>query len=231
MPTPNESKRNLNIAHIAPFVAYLLGTAFIARFGDEWYPVLYSGLVVGFCVWLPWLYAGQQIFKPHWRVLPAVLVGLLGIALWISISQLHIETQLAAYLPNGLQPDPRVSYNPFEHLTGWAVWGFIAARVLGITVVVALVEELFWRSFLLRWLIDPDWEKVPLGEYTLASCWIVTLMFAMAHPEWLAAAVYCLLLNLLLYRKKDLWLCIVAHGTSNLALAIYVLNTEHWWLW
>lgn len=53
----------------------------------------------------------------------------------------------------------------------------------------------------------------------------------MAHPEWLAAAVYSLLMNGLLYWKKDIWQCIVAHGVSNLLLAVYVLASGNWWLW
>ena len=104
-------------------------------------------------------------------------------------------------------------------------------RLVGIAVLVPIAEELFWRGFLLRWLIDPEWEEIKLGEYTHHSCAIVVLMFTVAHPEWLAAASYCLLINGLLYWKKDLWQCVVAHAVSNLVLAIYVLQTGHWWLW
>jgi hypothetical protein len=59
----------------------------------------------------------------------------------------------------------------------------------------------------------------------------VTLMFTLAHPEWMAAAVYCVLLNLLLSWTRDLWNCVVAHGVSNLVLGVYVLWTDSWELW
>lgn len=218
-------------AHVIPFVLYLFGTSFLARFGDEWYPLLYGGLVLGMLVYLAWLLVGKSILRPHWRVLPAVVVGLVGIVLWVSLASLHVEEWLAQWLPIWLRPEARVAYNPLEHLSGVREWAFITVRLLGIAVVVPIAEELFWRGFLLRWLIDPEWERVPLGEFTLSSCLTVTLMFTLAHPEWLAAAVYCLLINVLLYWKKDLWLCVVAHAVSNFALAMYVLATGAWWLW
>jgi membrane protease YdiL (CAAX protease family) len=59
----------------------------------------------------------------------------------------------------------------------------------------------------------------------------VTLLFTAAHPEWLAAAVYCAILNGLIYWKRDLWSCVVAHATSNLLLAVYILTTATWELW
>ncbi len=218
-------------AYIVPFAIYLLGTSLIARWGDEWYPLLYSLLVAALLCCIAWLLKGTGIVRLHWRIAPAIVVGLLGIALWIVLASLHIERLLAEFLPTWLRPESRVAYNPLEQLEGVALWGFIAARLAGIAVVVPLAEELFWRGFLLRWLIDPEWEKVPLGEYSHSSCTIVTLMFTLAHPEWLAAAIYCLLLNALLYWKRDLWLCVVAHAVSNFVLACYVLVTGEWWLW
>jgi membrane protease YdiL (CAAX protease family) len=59
----------------------------------------------------------------------------------------------------------------------------------------------------------------------------VTILFALAHPEWVAALAYCALLNGLLYWRRNLWDCIVAHAVSNLVLGIYVLATGNWMLW
>lgn len=218
-------------SYVAPFVFYLAGTSLIARWGDAWYPWLYGLLVVGLLGALAWLLAGKEILRPHLRIASGVAVGLVGIAMWIGLASLHVEQTLAEFLPEWLRPEARVAYNPLQQLDGLSVWAFIAVRLAGIAIVVPLAEELFWRGFLLRWLIDPEWEKVPVGEFTLSSCAIVTLMFTLAHPEWLAAASYCLLINALLYWKRDLWLCVVAHAVSNFVLAIYVLSTGEWWLW
>ena len=211
---------------------YLLGTAFIGRFGKSGYPIGYTLVAVLVAISIFVLCRNREIFKPHWKVLPGVGLGLLGIAAWILLSKLHLERYVTDLLPTFLKPPDRAGYNPFEELgTGLQAWAFVAVRLIGIAILVPIAEELFWRGFLLRWLIDPEWERVPLGDYTLSSCAIVTFMFTLAHPEWLAAAVYCLLINALLYWKRDLWQCMVAHATSNFALAVYVLMTAEWWLW
>ncbi|MEM7475788.1 MAG: CAAX prenyl protease-related protein [Planctomycetota bacterium] len=224
-------------AFIVPFVLYLLGTNFISAFGDEAYPIGYT--VVALVVAASILFyrrgkdaSGERILKPHWNIGWGVLFGVIGLFLWLGACWLHLESYMAPYLPSFIQPGKRVGYNPFEHLSeGLAVWSFIAVRLVGIAVIVPIAEELFWRGFLLRWLIDPEWKKIKLGEFTYESCGIVVLMFTLAHPEWLAAATWCLLINGLLYWKKDLWQCVVAHAVTNLLLAIYVLNSGHWWLW
>jgi CAAX prenyl protease-like protein len=99
---------------------------------------------------------------------------------------------------------------------------------------IAHVDDLngiVWRGFLSRWLKSPNWEQVPLGDFSKGSFWGVVVLFALAHPEWLAAASYSAMLNGLLMWKRDLWNCIVAHAVSNMLLAVYILKTEAWWLW
>ena len=40
-------------------------------------------------------------------------------------------------------------------------------------------------AWLMRWLIDPDFEKVPLGTYSAQAFWIVAVLFASEHgPYW-----------------------------------------------
>ena len=218
-------------SYVIPFVLYVLGTNVAAQVSGL-YPPAYVAVVVlgGIVTWL--LLRGRRIVVPHWRVAEAVVVGLVGIALWIGLSELRLEERIATYLPGWLRPGERIGFNPFEELTQpLAAWSFIAVRLIGLAVLVPVAEELFWRGFLLRWIISPDWQDVPLGKFSTTSFLLVTLLFMLAHPEWLAAACYCMLLNGLLNWKRDLWSCIVAHGVSNLVLGVYVLSTGTWWLW
>ncbi|MBX3420700.1 MAG: CAAX prenyl protease-related protein [Pirellulaceae bacterium] len=218
-----------------PFVVYLVGSAMLSKLSTQSYPFGYAVVAAASALTLWWLLprpARSTLFTIHPRIFWGVLVGTLGIAWWILLSHLHLEKQLTAGFPEWLQVGERVSFNPLEKIADpWARAGFLAVRLLGIAVIVPLVEELFWRGFLLRWTIDPEWQDVPLGTFTWASCGIVTALFTLAHPEWFAAASYCLLINGLLYWKRDLWQCIVAHSVSNFLLAMYVLQTGHWWLW
>src|SRR5262249_2231755 len=110
-------------------------------------------------------------------------------------------------------------------------WAFIVIRVVGLVVLVPVVEELFWRGFLIRWLISPNWQRQKPGQFTWFSFVAVTLLFALAHREWLAGAGFCGVLNGRLYWKRDLWNCVVAHAISNLVLAGYILSTGNWQLW
>jgi uncharacterized protein len=220
---------------VVPFVLYLVGSAWLAKLPTNWYWLGYA-CVAAFClIALAFLLSSHQrkkLFRLHANIGIGIAVGVVGIGLWIGFSQLRLEQQVAGYLPSWLQPSERAGFNPWDQLDGsLAIGAFLAVRIIGIAVVVPLVEELFWRGFLLRWSIDPDWENVPLGSFTWRSCLTVTALFTLAHPEWLAAASYCLLINGLLYWKKDLWQCIVAHAVSNLLLVVYVLATDNWWLW
>jgi CAAX prenyl protease-like protein len=217
-------------AFVCPFVLYVVLTMVAAKFPSA-YPLAYTlvVVVVGSAIFL--LLRGQHIFRPHWRIGGAILVGVVGIVLWIVLSSAKLEEALTTGFPSWLRPQARVGFDPFAELPRLAAIGFIVVRLFGLAIIVPIAEELFWRGFLLRWLISADWEKVPLGRFSVSSFVVVTLLFTSAHPEWFAAAVYCTLLNLLLYWKKDLWSCVVAHGVSNLVLGIYVLTTETWWLW
>ncbi len=77
-----------------------------------------------------------------------------------------------------LRPGVRTAYNPFEELTQpWAIYTFIAFRMVGLSLLVPVAEEIFWRGFLARWLISEDWQDVKLGTYTPSSFWYVVGMF------------------------------------------------------
>ena len=65
--------------------------------------------------------------------------------------------------------------------------GFLAVRMLGLVVLVPLIEELFYRSFLMRWVVDPNYTRVPIGRVTPLGLAATTGVFAFSHPEWLPA--------------------------------------------
>ena len=104
-------------------------------------------------------------------------------------------------------------------------------RIGGAIVVVPIMEELFWRSFLVRYTINSDFRKVPLGFFTLQSFLITALLFGLEHnfifAGMLAGAIY----NIVLHRTRSLAQCILAHSVTNLSLAIYVLYTGKWYFW
>ncbi len=219
------------LAYVLPFVLYLLLTQVPAQFPDH-YAWMYAVVVAVVGLATVVVLLNRRLIRPHRDVAAGVVVGVVGIVLWILLCHLRWEEALAGYLPEFLRPSERPGFNPFEEFSSTAaVWGFVVVRFIGLAVLVPVAEELFWRGFLLRWLISPEFERRELWRFTPGSFAAVMLLFTAAHPEWFAAAVYCALLNGLIYWKRDLWNCIVAHGVSNLILGIYVLSTGAWHLW
>ncbi len=140
-------------------------------------------------------------------------VGLVAIVIWIAIDPLYPKLSHAAPF------DPSGRY------------GFIAVRVFGAVAVVPLMEELFWRAFLIRWLVKEDFKSVPVGTFTWPSFLITVALFGAEHNQWLAGLICGALYNWLLYRTRCVWSCVVAHAVSNAALAAWVLVTGDWKFW
>ena len=93
------------------------------------------------------------------------------------------------------------------------------------------MEELFWRGFLIRWLVDANWKAVPVGTFTLRSFWVTTVLFGLEHEQWLAGLFCGALLNALLYRTRSVFACVLAHAVANALLAGWILSRGAWQLW
>jgi len=120
-------------------------------------------------------------------------------------------------------------YNP--GLFGASAPLLAGVRLLGAAAVVPVMEELFWRSFLLRYLIAADFAKVPIGRFTWPSFLISSVLFGLEHNMYLAGIMAGVAYNLLLYRTKSVAQCVLSHAVTNLLLGIYVLYTGSWQFW
>ena len=131
--------------------------------------------------------------------------------------------------PWAMQGQP-TGYNPFQ---AGAAGGMILAslRMIGAVIVVPIMEELFWRSFLIRYLVTPTFTTVRLGTFTPLSGGATVVLFGLEHHLWLAGMMAGAIYNLLLYKTRRLWPCILAHATTNLLLGIHVLVTGEWHWW
>lgn len=143
---------------------------------------------------------------------------------------------------------------PFIEVTGepWANTGFLL-RLFSASLIVPVFEELFIRGYIFRAALQWDFNRsnkrtvsalnqtldndsvneVRPGAWSFAAIGISTIAFAAGHMpiEWLAAVAYSILISILWIIRKDLLSCMVAHGTTNLALALYVYFTGHWGFW
>ena len=150
----------------------------------------------------------------------AVFLGLVTLGIWIIFFEIWpVKTNVIF--------DPDV----FKSL-GIRV-GAIFLRCLGSCLLIPLIEEVFWRSFLMRCMISGDFLSVRLGTYTPLSFWVSVISFALVHPfsQWGLAGLTGALYGLYLIKTKNLVGCILAHATTNLGLGIYIIVTGHWELW
>jgi CAAX prenyl protease-like protein len=195
---------------------------------------------VGGAFWLAspeyWIYPAQTIFCGalllwFWReyglraarqIAFALVVALLVFALWISPQTLlGFAPRLDGFNPEIFSGQPA------------AYWTTIALRFLRLVIVVPLVEEIFWRGFLLRYFINEKFYSVPIGAFSWLSFAVVTVGFGFAHAraDWIAALITGALYNCVAYRTKSLASCVVAHAVTNLLLGLWIMKTRQWGFW
>jgi CAAX prenyl protease-like protein len=229
--TPPDPTRAL-VPYVVPMFGYLVLTTLEGylpagaggRPSPLWYPLGYAAKVA--------IVAGLMwACRSTWRdlsprptlgaLLLAVALGLLVIVAWVGLD---------GYYPKFSLTGTRSSFDP-NVLSPPARWAFIAVRLVGLVVLVPVFEELFWRSCLMRWLIDDDFTRVPIGRVTPLAAGVTSVMFGLVHPEWLPAVLTGLAWAWLLHHTRSLSACVVSHATANLALGLYVLATGHWNFW
>ncbi len=109
--------------------------------------------------------------------------------------------------------------------------GLAAMRLAGAILIVPVMEEIFWRSFLLRWLQHPSFLSVDPTGVRLRAVIISSALFASEHRLWFAGLLAGLAYGWLYKRSGNLWAPILAHAVTNGLLGAYVLATGSWSLW
>ncbi len=216
------------LPYVAPLATFLVLTSAEGQLPTvdgqvhpTWYPVAYAAkvLIVALVAWL--CRSAWRDLKP-WpapmALLAAVGLGLLVAGLWVVLDP---------YYPRFGFLGSRSAFDP-ARIPGPGRGLFLIARSFGLILLVPLIEELFWRSFLVRTVIDPDFTRVPVGRMTAAAAAVSSVAFAAVHPEWLPALLTGLIWAGLLAWSRSLMACVVSHAVANLALGIFVLATGRW---
>jgi uncharacterized protein len=249
------------LTFLLPFVAYMLVGSFEPAapkelkpgpdgqprfainnnwFGLEYkhYPVIYSLKIAVTIAAMLFVLPGYRQFP--FRVSPlAIVVGVVGVILWIAIWKLGLEQRFVDWLGRDnrvvdwLGLGERPAYNPLKQLADTPAWAytFLGIRFLGLALIVPIIEEFFLRGFLMRFVMREEWWKVPFGQVTSTAVAAGILIPALYHPEKLAALVWFSLVTWLMVRTKNIWDCVAAHAVTNLLLGIYVVTHGAWQLW
>ncbi len=171
--------------------------------------------------------------------LVAVVFGVVGIGFWLLPTTLYDAWKLTGETEGWMKWlgiakrdegfDPGIFENPA------AYWATLTMRFIRAVVVVALVEEIFWRGFVMRFCMDRegDYWKQPFGRAHWKSFLIVTGLFISAHApiDWAGAFVYGSLTYILCVWSKNLGACVVMHAVANLLMGIYAMAYGKYGLW
>ena len=149
----------------------------------------------------------------------AVAVGLAVFVAWISLDApvFRLGQESATFAPVDAQ--------------GRLDWALICVRWIGAALLVPVMEELFWRSFLMRWVERPQFETVPPQQVGLRAVVLSTFVFMLAHTLWLAAVLAGLAYAWLYIRTGKLWTAVIAHAVTNGVLGAWVVATGNWQFW
>jgi CAAX prenyl protease-like protein len=210
------------VAYSAPMVVFGVFTAIEGWVPPSMYPLAYSikiaAVIAAFFIWRGPL--GD--IRPSWKVLvPSLGVGLIIIGSWLVIDQVVPYPHIGA----------RTGFDPGTIESDAGRLAFLLVRLSGLVIVVPVMEELFWRSFLLRYLSGGNAQALPIGAFSLSALTIMVVISASAHTEWLVAALASVIFAYWLRRTRSLFAAIVSHAAANGALGVYILQTHDWKYW
>ena len=212
---------NPMLARVAPFVIFAALTALQGQFGEASKYWIYLGktLVGVWLLWAIWPVIPEMRWKISWE---AIVVGILVFVMWVGIDPFYPK------LINADKPwNPHLQFGEGTPLA----WTVIIGRILGSTLVVPPLEEMFYRSFVYRYIIKADFDQVPLTKFHAPAFFITSIVFGFVHREWLAGILCGMAYQWLVLRKGRLGEAMTAHAITNLLLGIYVAYQGAWHFW
>ncbi|MFN3305201.1 MAG: CAAX prenyl protease-related protein [Roseateles sp.] len=227
MPNARPALSPAALARCIPFVAFMALLALRGYLPDSfgidtrWIYGAQTVIVAGLLAWY-WRGYGELVRQnlPDAREAGwAVVVGIAVFAIWVQLDAPWMQLGSAT-----------ASFVPLDE-AGRPIWALIALRLAGAALVVPVMEELFWRSFLMRWIEHPGFERVDPQRVGLRAIVLSTFVFTLAHTLWLAAIVAGLAYAWLYRWSGKLWTAVIAHAVTNGLLGVWVIATGRWEFW
>jgi CAAX prenyl protease-like protein len=212
--------------YIAPFVLFLILLGLFDKFpADPRWEAPFRVVLLGVVCFVCW--PREIPVKPSYWLLSTV-IGAGVFFLWIAPDTLFPGYRNHVLFSNSILGHPHSSIPPAALQSPWV----LAWRTARAIVIVPIVEELFWRGWLMRWIINSDFQSVPLGAYTPLAFWLTAVLFASEHGSyWDVGLVTGVIYNLWMIRSKSIADCILMHAVTNAALSAYVIAAGQWQYW
>ena len=212
--------------YVTPFAIFvaLLAAATALPLESDWAAPLRNLLLGAVCL-VCW---PQELPTRPRSPLASVAVGAFVFVLWIAPDLLIPGYRHSILFSNNLVGHTHSSLQAAALRSPWILFWRSVRAIL----IVPVIEELFWRGWLMRWLIDMNFRRVPLGSYTPLSFWLTAVLFASEHgPYWDVGLVTGIIYNAWMIRTKSVADCILMHAVTNGLLSAYVLIAGQWQYW
>lgn len=218
------------IARILPFALYIVFLVIAEPLADligadvRWMYAVQIACVVAALIWFWRDYEELRESPPAGPLAGtaglavALVLGAAVWALWIWLD----------FSPFAFKPGD--GYRPLDD-AGHLILPMVVVRIFGAAAVVPIMEELFWRSFVMRWIDNPDFRSVAARSVTLRALLFSSVAFGFEHGQWAAGIVAGLAYGWLYRASGRLWLPTLSHALTNLLLGLWVVRTAQWQFW
>lgn len=215
-----------SIPYVLPFAVFMILLIMHGQWGlPELWELVARIIVVGATI----LYVSRHLLRFHFTSpVLSVLLGVAVFVLWIGPDFLFPGYRNHWLFQNPITGSLKSSLS-MEALRDPAA---LALRSLRAVLIVPVVEELFWRGWLMRWMISPDFEKVAPGTYERQAFWVTAILFASVHgPYWDVGLACGAIYNSWMVRTKNWNDLILTHAVTNACLCVFVIATGRWEYW
>ena len=210
------------VAPYAAFMAVIFAVGFVPAAFKAW---SYLAQII-LCGWLVIRYWRVYQFQFPKGIGFTLFTAILVLVIWVSPQVVFKRPpRLDGFDPTVFKGQPAL------------YWAVLVVRFTRLTVITGFIEEIFWRGFLVRYLVcypeREDFESVPMGTFTWLSFGIVSAAFCLEHQfaDYPAALLTGVLFNLLYYRTRSLSACVLCHAVANFLLGIYIMRSGQWGFW
>ena len=202
------------LARVLPFVVFLVLTSCQGSLGPESHFWVYlAKCVIGaWMIWVTW----PLVSEMRWAIsFEALIAGTLVFILWVALDVLY---------PKFSQPNDSWDLQKQFASPSVMVWFFAGVRLAGSTLLVPMLEEVFYRSFLYRYILAPNWMFTAYNSFAVKPFLITSIVFGFTHQQWLAGIVCGMIYQLLVIRTNRIADAITAHAVTNLLLGAWVIT-------
>jgi hypothetical protein len=209
------------LIRVVPFLIFLGLTSCQGRLGPASAYWFYFGKTT-LGIWSIWV-MHPVVLEMRWAISwESVVVGVGVWVVWIGLDPFywHIKSLDSPW-------DPLVQFGENSPLA----WAMILVRLLGSTFVVPPLEEVFYRSFLYRYIANQSFLSIPLNKFLPVPFIFTAVIFGFSHYQWLAGILCGAAYQWLVLRRNRLGEAMTAHAITNFLLGIWVVWKAGWQFW